>query len=141
MDQMLDESVSEQRFRTWLLGGFAGLALLLASVGIYAVISFSVGQRTGEIGVRMALGARPRDVFQLVLSQAAHLAVVGLVIGMAGAAALTRTMSSMLFSVSAGDPLSFAIACLILVAVALLASFLPARRATKISPLIALRCE
>jgi putative ABC transport system permease protein len=141
MDQLLDESVAEQRFRTWLLGGFAALALLLASVGIYAVMSYSVGQRTGEIGVRMALGARPQDVLRLVLSQAARLAAIGLLVGIVGAFALTRTMSSLLFSVSPSDPMSFAIACLILVSVALLASFIPARRATKVNPVVALRYE
>ena len=141
MDQLLDESVAEQRFRTWLLGSFAGLALLLASVGIYAVMSYSVGQQIGEIGLRMALGARPRDVLRLVLSQTARLAAIGLLIGVAGAFALARTMSSLLFSVSASDPMSFLGACLILVLVALLASVIPARRASKVNPLVALRYE
>lgn len=141
MDQLLDESVAEQRFRTWLLGGFAALALLLASVGIYAVMSYSVGQRTGEIGIRMALGARPLDILGLVLGQAAGLAGVGLLVGIVGAFALTRTMSGLLFSVSASDPMSFVVACLILVSVALLASFIPARRATKVNPVVALRYE
>jgi putative ABC transport system permease protein len=89
----------------------------------------------------MALGARPQDVFRLILGQAARLAGIGLVIGMVGALAVTRTMSSLLFSVSASDPMSFAIACLILISVALLASLIPARRATKINPVVALRCE
>jgi putative ABC transport system permease protein len=141
MDQLLDESVAEQRFRTWLLGGFAGLALLLAGIGVYAVISYSVTQRTGEFGVRMALGAQRYDVLRLVLSQAARLAAVGLLIGIVGALALTRTMSSLLFSVNASDPMSFVIASVILVAVALLASFIPARRATKVNPVVALRYE
>ena len=141
MDQLLDESVAEQRFRTWLFGSFAGLALLLASVGIYAVMSYSVGQQIGEIGLRMALGARPRDVLRLVLSQTARLAAIGLLIGVAGAFALARTMSSLLFSVSASDPMSFLGACLILVLVALLASVIPARRASKVNPLVALRYE
>jgi putative ABC transport system permease protein len=141
MDQLLDESVAEQRFRTWLLGGFAGLALLLAGVGVYAVISYSVSQRTGEFGVRMALGAQRHDVLRLVIGQAARLAGVGLLIGIVGAFALTRTMSSLLFSVKASDPVSFAISCVILVAVALLASFIPARRATKVNPVVALRYE
>jgi putative ABC transport system permease protein len=141
MDQLLDESVAEQRFRTWLLGGFAGLALLLAGIGVYAVISYSVSQRTGEFGVRMALGAQRHDVLRLVLGQAAQLAGIGLLIGIVGAFALTRTMSSLLFSVSASDPISFAIACVVLVAVALLASFIPASRATKVNPVVALRYE
>ena len=141
MEQLLDESVAEQRFRTWLLGGFAALALVLASIGIYAVISYSVGQRTGEFGVRIALGARPQDVFRLVLTQAARLAAIGLLAGMVGAFALTRTMSSLLFSIGASDPVSFGIACLILISVALLASFIPARRATKVNPVTALRYE
>jgi len=141
MDQLLDASVAEQRFRTWLLGSFAGLALLLASVGIYAVMSYSVGQQFGEIGLRMALGARPQDVFRLVLSQTARLAAIGLLIGVGGALALARTMSSLLFSVSASDPMSFLTACLILVSVALLASVIPARRASKVNPLVALRYD
>ncbi|HEY7099554.1 MAG TPA: ABC transporter permease [Terriglobales bacterium] len=141
MDQLLDESVADKRFRTWLLGAFAALALLLASVGIYAVISYSVGQRTREFGVRMALGARPQDVLGLVLGQAARLAVVGLLVGIIGAFALTRTMSSLLFSVSTGDPVSFVVACMILFSVALLASFIPAWRATKVNPVAALRYE
>lgn len=141
MDQLLDESVAEQRFRTWLLGGFAGLALLLAGIGVYAVISYSVSQRTGEFEVRMALGAQRLDVLRLVLGQAVRLAGIGLLIGIVGAFALTRTMSSLLFSVKASDPVSFAIACVILVAVALLAGFIPARRATKVNPVVALRYE
>jgi hypothetical protein len=126
MDELLENSVIEQRFRTWLLGGFAGLALLLASVGIYAVISYSVGLRTEEIGIRMALGAWPRDIFRLVLSQATSLAAIGLIVGTLGALALMRTMSSLLFSISSSDPISFAIAALILVSVALVASSNPA---------------
>jgi putative ABC transport system permease protein len=141
MDQLLGESVAPQRFRTWLLGGFAWLALLLAGVGVYAVISYSVTQRTGEFGVRIALGAQGHDVLRLVLGQAASLAGIGLLIGIVGALALTRTMSSLLFAVSASDPISFVIACAILVTVALLASFIPARRATKVNPVIALRYE
>jgi len=141
MDQLLDASVAEQRFRTWLLGSFAGLALLLASVGIYAVMSYSVGQQIGEFGLRMALGARPQDILRLVLNQTARLAAIGLLIGIAGALALARTMSSLLFSVSASDPLSFLMACLILVSVALLAGVVPARRASKVNPLVALRYE
>jgi len=141
MVQLLDESVSEQRFRTWLLGSFAALALLLASVGIYAVMSYSVGQQIGEFGLRMALGARPQDVLRLVLYQTARLAAIGLLIGIAGALALARTMSSLLFSVSASDPLSFLMACLILVSVALLAGVIPAIRASKVNPLVALRYE
>jgi ABC-type antimicrobial peptide transport system permease subunit len=141
MDQLLDRSVAEQRFRTWLFGSFAGLALLLASVGIYAVMSYSVGQQIGELGLRMALGARPQDVFRLVLSQSARLAAIGLLTGIAGAFALARTMSSLLFSVSTSDPLTFVIACLILVSVAVLATVIPARRASKVDPLVALRYE
>jgi predicted permease len=141
MDQLLDDSVAEQRFRTWLLGGFAALALLLASIGIYAVMSYSVGLRTAEIGIRMALGARPQDVLRQVLSEAAGLAAIGLVIGTCGALALTRTMSSLLFSVSASDPMSFATAALVLILAALTASSVPCRRATKINPVIALRYE
>jgi putative ABC transport system permease protein len=141
MDQLLDESVAEQRFRTWLLSSYAGLALLLASIGIYAVTSYSVGQQIGEFGLRMALGAGPQDILRLVLGQTARLAAIGLLIGVAGALALARTMSSLLFSVSASDPATLLVACLVLVAVALLASVTPARRASKVSPLVALRYE
>jgi putative ABC transport system permease protein len=141
MGQLLRESVAEQRFRTLFLTGFAGLALLLASLGMYAVMSHSVGRQSGEFGLRMALGARPQDIVRQVLTQTARLTAIGLSIGIAGALALARTMSSLLFSIGAGDPVVFIVACLILVSVAVLASVVPAARAGRLDPVVALRCE
>ena len=124
-----------------LVVGFAGIAMLLAAIGIYGVIAYSVAQRTQEIGVRMALGARRADVLRLVLRQGAALALIGIAIGWMGALALTRTLSSLLFAVKATDPITFIAVPLGLIGVALAASFLPARRATRIDPVIALRYE
>jgi putative ABC transport system permease protein len=124
-----------------LLAVFAGLALLLATVGIYAVMSYSVTQLTHEIGVRMALGAKQRDVLNMVLGQAAKLAVFGLAIGLAGALLATRVLQTLLFGVHAYDLSTFALIGFLLASVALLASFLPALRATRVDPMVALRYE
>jgi putative ABC transport system permease protein len=141
MDQLVSDSVAQPRFNTSLLGAFAALALALAAVGIYGVIAYSVSQRTHEIGVRMALGGRSGDVLRLVLRQGMTPALIGAAVGMAGAWAATRLMSGMLFDVSATDPATFGTSALSLLAVALFACYIPARRAAKVDPMIALRCE
>jgi predicted permease len=141
MNEVIASSLAERRFSMILLVAFAALALLLASVGIYGVISYVVGQRTHEIGIRMALGARQLDIFGLVLAGAGRLAAVGVGIGLLSALALTRLMARLLYSVGPNDPITFVAVPTILIAVALLASYLPARRATKIDPMVALRYE
>ncbi|HEY6216219.1 MAG TPA: FtsX-like permease family protein, partial [Pyrinomonadaceae bacterium] len=141
MSDWVDSSVAEPRYRTTLLGMFAALAMILAATGIYGVMSYSVAQRTHEIGVHMALGARQRDVLKLMVQQGMLLTIVGVVLGLLGAFALTRVMASLLFEVTAKDPFTFAVVAALLVAVAFVACFIPARRATKVDPLVALRYE
>jgi putative ABC transport system permease protein len=141
MDDLLAVSVTQPRFNMILFGGFALLALGLGAVGIYGVISYTVAQRTREIGVRMALGAQSRDVLKLVVAEGMALAASGVGIGLLASFALTRLMKTLLFGVSAADPLTFGSIALLLTGVALLACFIPARRAAKVDPMIALRCE
>jgi putative ABC transport system permease protein len=124
-----------------LLGIFAGLALVLSGVGIYGVISYISGQRTHEIGVRMALGAQPADVLRMIVGQGAGLAVIGVAIGAVAAFGLTRLMGTMIFGISAHDPLTFGGVAIVLSLVAVLACYFPARRATRVDPLTALRYE
>jgi putative ABC transport system permease protein len=141
MDDLMTRSVSSQRFYMLLLALFALLGLILAAVGIYGVMSYAVAERTNELGIRLALGASPRDVLRLMLKHGLQLATIGLGIGLAGAFGLTRVMKGFLFGISATDPLTFASIALLLLAVASLACYLPARRATKVDPLVALRYE
>jgi putative ABC transport system permease protein len=141
MDELLDESLVQQRFRTWLISGFAVLALLLSAIGLYALISYSVSQRTREIGVRVALGAQRGNVLRMVLREGLQLLAFGLLLGLVGAFAATRIIQSLLYSTSATDALSFFATSLTLIAVALLACYVPARRATKVNPIVALRYE
>jgi putative ABC transport system permease protein len=141
MDEIISRAVARQRFSTMLLGIFATLALVLAAVGIYGVMSYSIAQRTHEIGIRMALGAQPKDVLKMAVGQATKLVGTGMVIGLVAAFVLTRAMASLLFGISSTDPSTFAVISVVLMSVALLASYIPARRATKVDPMIALRYQ
>jgi putative ABC transport system permease protein len=140
-DEYVARSIATPRFTAMLLGTFAGLALLLAGFGLYGVMAYSVAQRGREIGIRMALGARSGDVRSLVVRQALWLGAAGLAIGITGALAVTRVLGSLLFGVSPSDPLTFGGVSAALVTVLLLAAYLPARRATRVDPIVALRAD
>jgi putative ABC transport system permease protein len=138
---LVDDSMTQPRFSMLLLAAFAALALLLASIGIYGVISYAVAQRTQEFGIRLALGAQPRNVFAMVLGQGARLALLGVFLGFIAAFAVTRLMTSFLFGVQPTDTITFVVVPALLMAIALLACYIPARRATRVDPIIALRYE
>jgi len=141
MDEAVAASVAQPRFRTVLLALFAVTATLIATCGIYGLMAYAVTQRRREIGVRMALGADRRDVFRLVLTRALRIVVAGVIVGLAGAAGVTRVLQSFLFGVTPTDPIAFTVVTLLLMAVGLMAAWLPARRATRIDPCAALRAE
>jgi putative ABC transport system permease protein len=141
LDDLVDENLLPRKIQASLLGGFAGLALLLATLGIYAMLSFVVTQRTQEIGIRVALGAERRDVLRMVLSQGLKLFLIGSALGLVAALALSRTLEHLLYGVSANDPVSFAVVIVLLGGITLLACYIPARRATRVDPLVALRYE
>jgi putative ABC transport system permease protein len=141
MEENMAGTAAQSRFRTWLIGIFAALALALAGIGVYGVMSYSVTQRTSEIGIRVTLGAQPGDVFRIVVGEGLRLALVGVGCGVIAALALTRVLQSFLYGVSAYDPITFVSVALLLTLVGLAASFFPARRATRVDPMVALRYE
>jgi ABC-type antimicrobial peptide transport system permease subunit len=140
-EEVVARSIASQRFSLLLLGAFAGLALLLAGIGIYGVLSYLVGQRTREIGVRMALGAQRFDVLRMVITDGARMTLAGTAIGLVSALGLARLMSNMLFGVRPSDPITFGVVALFLSGTALFACYLPARRAMRVDPMVALRYE
>jgi putative ABC transport system permease protein len=137
----LGQSIARERFRTLLLGSFSAIALILAAIGIFGVVSYSASQRTHEIGIRMALGAQRHDVLHLILGQGAKLAALGLGIGVVLALLLTRLIASLLYSASATDPLTFGAVAIILLGVAVTACYIPARRAARVDQMVALRYQ
>jgi putative ABC transport system permease protein len=141
MEARIDDSLKAQRFNAFLMGLFAALALLLAVIGLYGVLSYLVVQRRHEIGVRMALGAQSHNVVFLLLKQGLRLTLLGVVIGIAGATGLTRLLERLLFGVEPTDPITFASVVVLLISVALIACYIPARRAAKVDPLVSLRSE
>jgi putative ABC transport system permease protein len=141
VERMIHERSAPKRIMTALMSVFAGIALMLAGVGLYAVMAYAVSHRAHEIGVRMALGARSRDILWLITGRGLKMTLTGLALGMVGAFALTRVMEPLLYGVTATDPLTFVMISLALAGAALLACWIPARRATKVDPMIALRCE
>jgi ABC-type antimicrobial peptide transport system permease subunit len=141
LEEIVADSLADRRFTMILLGVFAALALLLSSLGIYGVISYVVGERTHEIGIRMALGAQRSHVLQLMLGEGMKMALLGVAIGIAAALGLTQLMTKMIFGISATDPVTFCAVALVLASVALTACYIPARRAMRVDPMVALRYE
>jgi putative ABC transport system permease protein len=141
MEQVMESAQARPRFLTLLLSLFSFTALTLAAVGIYGVISYSVARRTNEFGIRMAMGAKPNDLLNLVIGQGLILGVVGVIAGVAGAAILTRFLQELLFGISALDPSTFVLMAVVLLAVTVVACWAPARRATRVDPMVALRYE
>ena len=141
MDENISTSVSEPRFRTLLLGIFAASALLLSMVGLYGLMAYSVSQRVHEIGIRMALGAQQEDVLRMIIGQGLKLVLIGVVVGLFGALALSRILARFLYGVTATDPMTFIAVAVILILVAIAACYIPARRAMRVDPMVALRYE
>jgi putative ABC transport system permease protein len=141
MEENIQTSVTEPRFRTTLLGIFAGCAVLLSVIGLYGVMMYSVTRRASEIGIRMALGAQRSDILRMVLAEGLRLALAGIAIGGVGSLVVSRLLANFLFGTTATDPLTYTLVPLLLIAVALLACYIPARRATRLDPIVALRCD
>jgi putative ABC transport system permease protein len=141
MEDVVSSSLARRRFALQVVGGFGVLALLLAGVGVYGVVAYSVSQRTREIGIRLALGARPADVLRLVVGSGMKLTLLGVGLGLAASFGIARLLASLLYGVSPGDPATYALVAVLLACVALLACLIPARRATKVDPMVALRYE
>jgi len=141
VDEMFGNLTAQRRFQAWLLTAFAGVALLLSAVGIFGIVHFTVSQRQREFGLRIAVGASRQDLFRLVVGQGLRLPAIGTASGLIGAFAVTRVIDHLLFQVSPTDPLTFAGVAVLSMAVALLACWIPARRATRVDPLVALRCD
>ena len=141
LEQLVSANMARPRFSTVTLGWLSALALLLAAVGVYGVVAYAVAQRTGELGIRIALGAQGRDILKLIIGQGMRLVIVGVGIGLVVSLALARLIEKLLFGVSATDPVTFALIALLIITVAFVACWIPARRATKVDPMVALRCE
>jgi putative ABC transport system permease protein len=141
MTEVVSASFTPQRFIATLMGAFAALALALTAVGLYGLLSYQVSQRTHEIGLRMALGAQARDVLRMIIRQGMTLVLIGVAVGLACAFALSRIMSNLMFDITVTDPATYAFIALLLTAVSLLACYIPARRATRVDPMIALRYD
>jgi putative ABC transport system permease protein len=141
MEENMSASVAQPRFRTWLIGIFAALALLLAAVGVYGVMSYTVTQRTSEIGIRVTLGAQSTDVFRSIVGEGARIALFGVAAGVIAALALTRLLRTFLYGISIFDPATFLAVAFVLTLVSVAACYVPARRATRVDPIVALRYE